>query len=167
MVTGSNAIQYRQFIYRTENSDSVRDGEDSVLIAYSTMPQPIDVKSIRVIHTIKQNNYVPPEITMHRMWLHDILDDNNIPYLVEMASTWLGRRRHGQVQFIYVRKADKEKALELKKEFRNAPMMNHLDMDEGCSDYDDDNHLLQVECKFCSKEFDCDYGKCPYCKKRQ
>jgi len=166
-MTRFNTIQYRQFIYRPESGDLVSGNEAPDLMAYSTMREPTDVNDISMIHMIKQGALIPPEVTRNRIWIHDILDDYNIPYLVEMASVWLGRRKHGEVQFIYVLKADRKRAIDLKRKFENATeIVSALRDDMYLADGTIES-LPQVTCKHCGKEFDFDYYKCPHCKQKR
>jgi len=164
MMTANNALKYRQFVYPTADGDSTPKYEDAGFLAFSTLPQSRENEPISRVYLIKPGKLMPPETTMHRMWLHDILDDNDIPYLVEAMGVFVSRRKFGQMQGIYVLDSDYDKAIALKKKFEKAACEIPEELEEAEFIDDGDNSLLQSKCRTCGKEFDFDYPKCPYCK---
>ena len=168
MMTKNNAVQYRQFVYRSDDGDPTTEKADYEKLAFSTMfRKEKGYDNLVEIFKIKPDNYTSAETVRHRMWLHDLLDDNGIPYLVEIASVWLGRRNHGEVQFIYVEKKDRRAAFGLIKEFKNAPQIRPGNVDDAFLLDSSKEAFPQTKCSACGKEFDFDYVKCPHCKKRR
>jgi len=136
---------------------------DPSLWAYSTLP-PGDYDDLISIYSIKQEKYQKRETIRQRIWLHDILDDNNIPYQVVIKTRWAERKSFSEDQFIYVKEKDRRKAKRLIKEYLNA--------DNNIQDILNDetfqnryiNGILQKKCTNCGEEVDFDYHKCPFCK---
>lgn len=163
MMTKRNAVKFRQAVHRTDESSSAPGRTDADLLAYSTLP-PGDYDDLVEVYKIRPGMYTPDSETMHRTWLHDVLDDNNIPYIVEVVGVMLTRRKFGEIQVIYVQKKNAKKAKALIKEYNNAAAILPEDRDDVYMPGGTDGGLLQVKCPSCGREVDFDYAKCPHCK---
>jgi len=99
--------------------------------AYSTLVLCGDEKLVQ-IYQIKESKYfINRERVRQRMWLHDILDDNAIPYQIEISSRWISRKKFRETQHIFVEEKYKKKARRLIKEYKKASIIVPEDMDEG------------------------------------
>jgi len=166
MMTKKNVVKYRQFVYRPADDDSLLESADADLMAYSTLPKSREKEPISRIKLIKSGKYTPKQTVMHRVWLHDILDDYKILYLVEVMGVFIGRRDFGQMQGIYVLDSDLEKALDLMMKFEKAPQVfSNVYAETELSHFSDDG-VLQSKCSYCGRDYDFDYTKCPYCNNR-
>ena len=143
---------------------------DPVLWAKSTL-KPKKSMELTKIYDLKCNPggitglcYIPQEIIRHRMWLHDILDDNNIPYYIEFITELSGRRRvkRKELHNIYVEKKYAPKVRWLIKEFKKPATDEELY--DGKTTYNMKDGITQIPCPFCKKEIDFDNSKCPFCK---
>jgi len=138
---------------------------DPALWAYSTLPQG-DYEDLVNVHTVKQGKFLGRETVRQRMWLHDILDDEGIPYRVVIKSYWATRRKFAEDQFIYVEEKHSKKAKRLIKAFNNSDnAVSEIPEDETSTENYIDG-VLQVKCPSCGKEIDFDNYKCPYCKEQ-
>ena len=139
------------------------------LWAKSTLPDSYsgdDLVMIFEIKPVKRAGWLVRE----RMWLHDILDDNNIPYKIDIIGyrrrrkyvPQMTKRKFFEKQCIYVQKEHEKKTRRFIKEFLN-PKNTVLDdtVDENLTIKDG---IPQVKCSACGKEVDFDYMKCPFCK---
>jgi len=100
-----------------------------------------------------------------RIWLHDIFDDNEIPYLIEIKPTFRSfakSSKFNETQLIFVRNEDEETALTLISEFESAEA---VDMEEEAEGDGFDKQTPQIECPYCGAMIDFDYPKCPFCRK--
>ena len=136
---------------------------DPSLWAFSTLP-PGDYEDLVSVHTVKQGKFQSRETVRQRMWLHDILDDENIPYQVVIKSYWVSRRKYSEDQVIYVREEHRKKARKLIKAFKNPENTVHENPDDENSPEIFVDGILQKKCTACGKEIDFDYQKCPLCK---
>jgi septum site-determining protein MinD len=59
------------------------------------------------------------ETIRNRMWLHDMLDDRDIPYHIEMVGFWAGRKKYTEAQHIYVEDKHRIEARRLIREYNN------------------------------------------------
>lgn len=155
--------KYRQAVYRTDESSSDPGRADADLLAYSTLP-PDDYDDLVEVYKVKAGMHTPESETMHRIWLHDVLDDNNIPYIVEVIGVFVTRKKFREMQIISVRKKKAKKAKALIKEFNNAADILPEDRADVYMSGGTDGGLLQVKCPSCGREVDFDYAKCPHCK---
>ena len=174
MLVNLSPAKYRTIIYpnhvkhdaeSTENLPGIfiESYGDPKLWAYSTL-SPSFSENLVQIYEVKLNMDATKETIRQRMWLHDILDDNKIPYKIEIVGAWAGRRKFGEKQIIYVEEKNRKKSRRLIKAYNNAA--NFIPEDKGEENMSDDieNNLPQVKCPACGKEFDFDYVKCPFCK---
>jgi len=136
---------------------------DPELWAYSTLP-PGEHDDLVDIYTIKQGKFMGREIVRQRMWLHDILDDNDIPYQVVIKSYWVSRRKYSEDQVIYVREEHRKKARKLIKTFNNPDNTVTEIPEEDSSPEIFIDGILQKKCTSCGENIDFDYQKCPLCK---
>ena len=135
---------------------------DPSLWAFSTMASFDDIDLVN-IYVIKQKKYMTGGTTRHRMWLHDILDNEGIPYQVVIKGYWSGLRVYAEDQFINVEKKHRRKAKRLIKEFTDS---NNAVAEIPEDDNADGNYvdgIPQIKCSSCNREIDFDYHKCPFC----
>jgi len=139
---------------------------DPSLWAYSTLP-PGDYDDLVNIYVVNQNSRRSGETARQRMWLHDILDDEGIPYQVVIMGYWAARRKYAEDQFIYVEEKHELKTKRLIKAFNDSDHVSGDFSDEETSPKNYVDGILQKKCTSCGKEIDFDYHKCPYCKALQ
>jgi len=165
-----NEYQSRDVLYRPPDGsvyelpkNLIGSYLDPSLWAYSTLP-PGDYEDLIDIYVIKQEKYQRRSTIRERMWLHDILDDNNIPYQVVIKTRWADKRNYAEDQFICVEEKHKKKAKRLINTFLNPDnTVQETSDDENSSDSYIDG-MLQKKCTNCGEEIDFDYQKCPFCK---
>jgi len=150
--------------------------------AKSTIPATHDPEDLVEVYQVSKNKLYNP-YPRERMWLHDILDDKEIPYRVEISGEFrikAGGFRRGrsisETQHIFVEKANEKKAKILIKGFKRSKAAEPEDAEQfefdEYAEYDSDEYtydcdsIPQVKCPHCSEECDCDYEKCPHCKKK-
>jgi len=136
---------------------------DPSLWAYSTLP-PGDYDDLVSVYTVKQGKFQGKETVRQRMWLHDILDDEGIPYQVVIKSFWISRKRCAEDQFIYVKEEHKKKAKRLIKAFNDPENTVVENVEEESSPEIYVDGILQIKCPSCGRDVDFDYQKCPHCK---
>lgn len=170
MAGKNRKYQSSEIIYRPSEKSTIRLPEnligsyvDPALWAYSTIP-PGDYNDLVSVHIVKQGRTQGRETVRQRMWLHDILDDEGIPYQVVIKSYWAARKKYTEDQFIYIEEKHEKKVKRLIKEFKNLNncVLEVSDTESSPEKYTDG--VLQVKCTSCGKEIDFDYHKCPYCK---
>jgi len=121
------------------------------------------VEDLIAIHIIAQDLFTGNESIRNRMWLHDLLDDRNIPYYIEVGNIG-GGKALSEAQIIYVEKKNAKIAYGLINKFNNPISVVH-----NVNDYKGGSITLrdgtpQIKCTKCDKEIDFDYHVCPYCK---
>jgi len=162
--------------------------------AQSTLPKPHNFDELVEIYTIEPGKFTDGNKSRYpreRIWLHDLLDDKEILYKVDVLGTFnlkLGgvRRTRGikEAQHIFVRKEDEKAARRLmrkyeraaavseKVEFSMEEALEQVRLDTGFAEefgeeqintFDIDN-LPQIQCPHCGVACDTDYEKCPKCK---
>ena len=135
----------------------------------STLAEYNDEDLVR-IQTITPNNFTGKETIRQRMWLHDILDDHGIPYLVRIIGYWPSRRRFQEAQCIYVEEKNVNETNRLINEYKDPGSI--MTGDSSIADavgviakYDEsEGKLPQKKCTACGREIDFDHRKCPHCK---
>ena len=144
---------------------------DPELWAKSTLTPSDDMELINIftmkIGTGMKGSFSTPQETIRqRIWLHEVLDDNKIPYYVEFVTNLSGRRRvtRTEIQNVYVEKKHVKKAKQLIKEFKKPATDEEL-YDETIT-YTMKDGITQIPCPHCDKEIDFDVPKCPFCKMR-
>jgi len=133
---------------------------DFSLWAYSTIAPGDDAQLVN-IYIVNQKSYLSGDAIRHRMWLHDLLDDEGIPYQVVIKGYWAGRRKYFEDQFINVEKKHEKKAKRLINEFKDTKVALESPEDISVVNYVDG--IPQIKCPSCNKEIDFDYNKCPFC----
>ena len=134
---------------------------------FSTLPKEC-ADELVLVYEVKQGKFSDGREVRQRMWLHDILDDNNILYQVVIKGFWASRKRFAETQWIMVTKADEGEARRLIDEFNDPD--NVVEGSEDDVDEDDKvtfNGIIgtpQRRCHSCGKVIDFDYVKCPHCK---
>ena len=135
---------------------------DPELWAKSTLPP--GEHELYKLYTIAPGIFLSEETIRHRTWLHDILDDNKIPYQIEIKGYWPTRRKFVEAQFIYIEQKNRNKAIRLIKEFNNPSNLVQEDAEEENEEVETVDGVPQKTCASCGKEIDFDYRKCPVCK---
>jgi hypothetical protein len=139
------------------------------LWAKSTLPKEFDGE-LAEVYKIKAGKLV--SCPRERAWLHDLLDDNNIAYRIEIsgeypmqAGGFRRSRKFKEFQLIYVEKENEKRALRLIKKFLYSQNIVTADetFDDSREEFDSADRP-QVACPVCGKECDSDYIKCPACK---
>lgn len=137
---------------------------DPELWAQSTLESSGDENLVK-IHTVKQGRYVGRKKVRQRIWLHDILDDNNIPYYIKFDGYWATRKKYADIQYILVEEENRKKARRLIKEYNNPENIiagDAISEEEmiGITEFG----ILQIKCPSCGEGIDFDHHKCPHCK---
>ena len=170
MEKNSKSYQSSEAVYRPSDGTTIELPKnligtyiDPALWAYSTLP-PCDTNELVNVYVVQQSRYQGRDMVRQRMWLHDILDDEGIPYQVVIKSRWSNRKRYNEDQFIYVEEKYERKAKKLIKAFagQNNTVPEIHDNEASPENYKDG--ILQVKCVSCGDEIDFDYSKCPSCK---
>ena len=161
--------QSSEVIYRPSGKDVyelpdklLNSYSDPSLWAYSTL-EPCDGVKLVNVYIITQGNYLGREEVRQRMWLHDILDDEGIPYQVVVKGYWAGRRVYAESQFIYVKKKHADKVEQLINEFNDLGNSVPENTDEMLASENYVDGIPQIKCPSCGREIDFDYNKCPFC----
>lgn len=107
-----------------------------------------------------------------RFWIHDVFDDNNIPYKIDIVGKYpekisggMRKRKFKEFQYIFVRPEDVRAAKKLIKEYETQTDLNPEFFNEGRDSFDFDN-MPQTTCPHCGKSCDTDYVLCPFCKQK-
>ena len=98
-------------------------------------------------------------------WLHEVLEDNKIPYKIRITPGWHGSSqysRYNETQTLYVEQQHETTVLSLINDYENAD----INIDEEDMIDDIENALPQIKCPSCGEMIDFDYPKCPLCGKR-
>jgi hypothetical protein len=139
-----------------------------------------DLVLIHEITPSMLNNPYPRE----RIWLHDALDENEIPYKIDITGEFRQkfggiRRRRAitETQLIFVMKEHEKKARRLIRRYKRSTAISdervnaeefafdeYAEYDNEENTFDCDN-IPQVKCPNCEQECDSDYTKCPNCQK--
>ena len=136
---------------------------DPELWAYSTLP-PCDEETLVCIYEVKQGNFTSRLDVRQRMWLHDLLDDNDIPYQVEMKGYWAARKHFSEIQCISVEETNEKKARDLIKEYNDPDNWIQENPGGGTGEDISVDGVPQKKCPSCGENIDFDYHKCPVCK---
>ena len=116
------------------------------------------------IHSIQQGGFIGSESIRDRMWLHDLLDDKQIPYYIEVGCRD-GSKDLTEAQYIYVEQKNVSKAIYFIKQFNDPSNIVREDIDKDDPTSVSDDGIPQKTCTSCGKKIDFDHHKCPYCKK--
>jgi len=143
--------------------DKLRSVGDPALWAQSTLLHG-DTENLVKIYDVMEGKYINSETVRNRIWLHDILDDNNIPYHIEIKGTWPSRKKFAEKQSIYVEKKRASRVRKLIKEYNNADNIFQYDSDEDSQIVGVEDGIPQKLCPECGKEIDFDFPVCPHCK---
>ena len=166
-----NIKQYQSadIIYRSSGNiinklpeNLINSNIDPSLWAYSTIV-PCDDTELVNVYVVAHKKYMSGETTRHRMWLHDILDNEGIPYQVVIKGYWAERRKFAEDQFINVEKKHRKKVKRLIKEY-NDPSNDATEISEDSEFANYIDGIPQIKCPSCNREIDFDYQKCPHCK---
>ena len=79
-----------------------------------------DVEHLAKIFEIKPDKNTPLEVIRNRIWLHDLLDVERIPYKVVVSGFWASRNKYSLSQSIYVEQKNRNKARVLVLEHRKS-----------------------------------------------
>lgn len=125
----------------------------------STMAaQDCDIKDLVKIYEVANKDI--RERVRERMWLHDVLDDNNIQYRIEIVGYW-SKRKYYEKQQIFVKKEHETAVRRYIAEY-NKNIVEEIDEENMADDIEDG--LPQIKCPSCGREIDFDHIKCPFCK---
>ena len=136
---------------------------DPELWAHSTF-EPSDDEALVLIHEIKPSGQTGRGTFMQRTWVHDVFDDNDIPYHIEIGGHWKSRRNFSEIQSIYVKKVNSGKAINLMRAYENPENILKEAKQEKEEDIEYENGIPQKVCPACGKNVDFDHYKCPHCK---
>jgi len=101
-----------------------------------------------------------------RIWLHDVLDDNGIPYKIEIAQYLIGGGKlitYKEKQCVHVAQRDVDTVRGLIREYENTDNLVPEDLEAGQAIDRTEDGLPQIQCPACGKDIDLDYAKCPLC----
>jgi len=79
--------------------------------AKSTLDQ--DEGKLIKVYEIKPGKNVPLESVRNRIWLHDLLDEEKIPYKVAVSGFWASRKKYSLSQSILVEQKDRNRTRQL------------------------------------------------------
>jgi len=144
---------------KKQSSKLVGSYGDPELWAKSTLEH--DTDNLVKIYEIKPSRTVSPETIRNRTWVHDLFDDEGIPYKVEVAGFWATRKKFLEAQSLYVESKDRFRARDLIVEFKdpNSIAQETEEKEENIVD-----GITQKKCPSCDELIDFDYHKCPFCK---
>ena len=143
----------------------VRSFGDPERWAKPTLP-PCDPDDLVRVYEVKEGIYSGTETIRDRIWLHDVLDDNEIPYHIEIEGYWPGRRKFVERQVIYVEEKNAAKAKRLIKEFNDSDSILEDPAGEDSPVVGIEDGMPQKLCPSCGAEIDFDFVVCPRCKER-
>jgi len=131
---------------------------DPELWVKSTLDQ--DIEKLVKIHEIRPGKTISPDTIRNRFWIHDLFDDEGIPYKVTVSGFWATRKKFLEAQSIYVEAENRNKARELIITYYDP--VNIIRESDPEMRFKDD--VLQKRCPSCGEYVDFDYPKCPNCK---
>jgi len=105
--------------------ESVEDNKKDEEWALSTLPEPYNIEDLVCVYKVKPGRDYTIYKIRKRIWLHDILDYYNIPYVVEVLGGVKerpiprARFMYREVQHIYVEKKYAKEVKGYIKEFQN------------------------------------------------
>jgi len=143
----------------------VRSFGDPELWAKSTLP-PCNLDDLVKVFEVKEGLYTGAETIRNRTWLHDLLDDNGIPYHIEIEGYWPGRRKFAERQAVYVEEKYSFQATQLIKEYNKINKNFDKIIEEESDITGIDDGMPQKLCPACGVEIDFDFVVCPHCKAR-
>ena len=100
--------------------------------AVSTIAPSDDVDLVKVFK-VREGGHMSGDSVRNRMWLHDILDDEGIPYHIEIEGDWAGRRKYEEVQHIFVEESKRKDVCRLIREFIDPGSIVEETMDNNVS----------------------------------
>ena len=117
----------------------------------STLPSSYSVDDLVQVYECKG---------LERSWLVDLLDDQRIPYKIEVVPCWDGVKyaKYSENQAVYVEEIYEKIVKDYIDEYNNEENYVFEDIAEGTDDI-----LPQIKCPSCETEIDFDYPKCPFC----
>ena len=140
---------------------------DFDLWAKPTLIPDLDAQLVNV-YIVKPDSTGSCDKVRHRMWVHDLLDDHNIPYHIEIKSFSPSKIKTIQSQWIFVEEKNGILANALLTQYVNPENLSYSEdemVDEDIDYYDEDqNGIPQKKCASCGEDVDFDYYKCPFCK---
>jgi len=135
---------------------------DPSLWAQSTLKD-ADEDDLVAVYTIGQGFFLGGESIRNRMWLHDLLDDKEIPYYIEVGRIG-GGKAMVEAQVIYVEKRHAPRVVNLINEYNDPISIVSISHDDSDDTFNLVDGVPQIICPKCAEEIDFDYHKCPYCK---
>ena len=135
------------------------------MIAEPTLIPNEDTKLVN-IHIVKPDITGSTEKIRYRTWVHDLLDDNDIKYHIEIKSFSPSSTKTIESQWIFVEEKHAETVQDLLKQYIDPENFSFSEEEmEDDVEYDDEfDGVPQKKCPSCDEDVDFDYYKCPYCK---
>ena len=133
------------------------------MLAESTLIPNEDTKLVN-IHIVKPDSTGSIDKIRHRTWVHDLLDDHDIPYHIEIKSFSPARNKTVESQWIYVEEKNALIVQALLTQYVNpgSIALSEEEMEEA--EHVNEEGIPQKKCPSCDEYVDFDYYKCPYCK---
>jgi len=131
---------------------------DPELWAKSTIEH--DTDKLFKIYEIRPGKTISPDTIRNRFWIHDLFDDEGIPYKVSVSGFWATRKKFLEAQSIYVEISDRSRARDLIIQYYDPKSILH----DPNVEIHFDGEYLQKRCPSCGEFVDFDYPKCPHCK---
>jgi len=125
-----------------------------------------DPEDLVEIYTVMPGLFATGETFRDRMWLHDLLDDAEIPYYIEIGISKLSKVAV-EAQHIFVEKKNAELAVALVVMYSNPENIVSDEIDEDDDTLYSEDGIPQKICKSCNETIDFDYHTCPHCKGRE
>ena len=133
----------------------------------STLPEYYNIEDLAEVYKLRADAKTP---FRERFWLHDILDDHEILYRVEIREELFKATKgfRSSQNFIlsqhtFVEKQHVETVKKLIEEYNSPANVNLSIQEDDDVEYSGDD-MPQTTCPRCSKQCDTDYIKCPHCK---
>lgn len=99
-----------------------------------------------------------------RTWFHELLEDYEIPFRVELES-YVEQTRSGpqrkEKQCFYVPAAFEEVLKDMIDQYYRP---DSIAWETNGFELEDEGVIAQITCPVCGKEYDFDYPRCPYCR---
>ena len=146
-----------------EKLDDVVNGFD--LWAKPTLIPDLDAKLVNV-YIVKPDSTGAMDKIRHRMWVHDLLDDHNIPYHIEIKSFNPSKNKTIESQWIYVEEKHGLIVKALLTQYVDPGSLSYSEEEMGDEDIENisEDGIPQKKCTSCGENVDFDFYKCPYCK---
>ena len=115
------------------------------------------------VYAVVPSFEIPTESIRNRMWLHDLLDDMEIPYYIE-AGRSEGSKITVDAQHIFVENKNAATVSALIMAYNSSDSIVKNIPDEEDETVFSDDGIPQKKCPSCGEYIDFDYYVCPHCK---